>query len=66
MADCAGLTGNAAACNAADDVELAVGVSDIKRLTNKELESFKAKVIIDVSVINGDFAAACINADSCY
>ena len=65
MTDCAGLAGNAAACNAANDVELAVGVGYVKGLTNEELEGFKAEIFVDVSVVDGDFTAACVNTDSC-
>lgn len=42
VADSTGLTGNTAACNAANDVELLFGTGENERLTNDRLEGIKA------------------------
>ena len=47
MADSTGLTGNTAACNAANDVELLFGTGENERLTNDRLEGIKAEIIVD-------------------
>ena len=53
MTDCTSLAGNAAACNGADNVELAEAVGEVERLTNNEFQRFKAEVIVNVSAVDG-------------
>ena len=65
MSDSTSLTGNAAALNGADDVELVQSVSNCKGLTNDELEGLKTKVIVDVSAVDGYLTAALVNTNSC-
>ena len=43
MADSTGLTGNTAACNAANDVELLFGTGENERLTNDRLEGYQGR-----------------------
>ena len=62
MADGACLSGHAAACNAANYVKLLVGLGQRKRLTNDELEGLKTEIIVDVAVVDGDFAGALIQS----
>ena len=65
MTDGAGLTGHAAALDGADDVNLAEGIGGDQRLTNDQLQGFKAEVIVDVTAIDDDGAgAAFIDADA--
>ena len=58
VADRAGLAGDAAACNAADNVELLVGLGEDERLTDDGLQGVKAEVIVDVAVVDRDLARA--------
>ena len=66
MTDRARLTGNAAAANAANYVELLAGLGELEGLTNDQLEGFKTEVIVDISVVDGDLTGASIEANSCY
>ena len=66
MANCASLTGYAAAGNGADDIELLSGLSQSQRLTNDQLQSIQTKVVINASVVDGDVAAAGVYTNSCY
>ena len=61
MADCAGLAGHAAAVDTADDIELLRRTRQREGLANDELQRFKAEIIIDGPVVNGDLARAGIN-----
>src|SRR5699024_5364374 len=62
VADRAGLAGDAAACNAADNVELLVGLGEDERLTDDGLQGVKAEVIVDVAVVDRDLARALVNS----
>ena len=61
MADCAGLAGHAAAVDTADDIELLRRTRQREGLANDQLQRFKAEIIIDGPVVNGDLARAGIN-----
>ena len=58
MADSTGLTGNTAACNAANDVELLFGTGENERLTNDCLEGIKAEIIVDIAVVDRNLTGA--------
>ena len=62
MTDRASLACNAAAVYAADYVELLLSVCKSERLTNDELESLKAEVIVDVSVVDCDLTCTLIKS----
>ena len=64
VADGAGLAGNAAAGDGADDVEPAQGVGEIQGLADQKLQGLQAEVIIDVPVVNGDLAGAGVKTDT--
>ena len=66
MADSACLTGNAAACNAADNIILIGSAGENERLTNDELKSFKTEILVDVTVIDGDFAGAVLDTNASH
>ena len=54
MAHCAGLSGNAAACDSGFDIDLAEGIGRNQRLTYDKLEGIEAEVIVDVTAVDGD------------
>ena len=58
VTDRAGLTGDAATGNGADDVVFAHGVRRLKRLIDDQLQRVEAEVVVDVSAVDGDGAAA--------
>ena len=62
MADSTGLTGNTAACNAANDVELLFGTGENERLTNDRLEGIKAEIIVDIAVVDRNLTGALVNS----
>ncbi len=62
VTDCAGLAGNAAAGYAADNIKLFAGLGENQGLANDELQGFKAEIIIDIAVVDGDFAGALIKS----
>ena len=64
MANSACLTGNAAACNAADNIILIGSAGENERLTNDELECFKTEVIVNISVVNGNLSGTCIKTNT--
>ncbi len=68
VADGAGLAGHAAAGNAADNVELAGGLSQLKGLTDDELKGLETEILIYISVavraLDDDPAGAGVKADS--
>lgn len=64
VADGAGLAGYAAACDGADDIVFAERLGQGHRLADNQLEGVKAEIIVDVSAIDGDAAAAGINSDA--
>ena len=65
VADSTGLTGNTAACNAANDVELLFGTGENERLTNDRLEGIKAEIIVDIAVVDRDLTGALVNSYTC-
>lgn len=58
MTDCAGLAGHAAAVNAADNIEFLGRTRQRERLANDKFQRFKAEIIIDGPIVNGDLARA--------
>ena len=52
------LTGDTAACNVRNDVELAVGAGYAEGLVDDELQGLETEVIIDGTAVDGDLAAA--------
>ena len=58
MADSAGLTGDAAAVDAGDDVELADGVGGVEGLVDDQLEGVKSEIIVDIAAVDADSAAS--------
>ena len=58
------LTGHAAACNGADDIEFTESIGQCKGLTNDEFQSIKSEIVVNVSAVDGDFTGAGINSDS--
>ena len=66
VADGAGLSGNAAAGHAADDVKLLVGAGEGQGLTDDIFQGVQAKVIIDIAVVDGDLAGALVQACLLY
>ena len=62
MTDGTGLAGYAAAAYTANDVKLLSGVGDGQRLTHDQFQGLQTKVIINISVVDGDLAGTCINA----
>ena len=51
VADCASLSGNAAAGDGADDVELALRLGECEGLADDQLEGIEAEVIIDRATV---------------
>ena len=64
VTDRAGLTGHAAAGDAADDVELVVQFGHVEGLTNDELQRVETEVIVDISVVDRDLAGAGIDTNA--
>ena len=64
MTDCAGLTGDSAAADAADNIELLSCACECERLTDDELEGLKTEIVINVSIIDYDFACTGIKTNS--
>ena len=58
VTDSAGLAGNAAASDGANDIKLAQGIGKGHGLTNDQLQSFEAEVLIDVTAIDGEGTGA--------
>jgi hypothetical protein len=58
VADGAGLAGHAAALDGGFDVNLAHGVGGDQGLTNDELQGLETEVIVDLTAVDGDDAAA--------
>jgi len=54
VTDCAGLTGNAAACDGSFDIHLAEGIGCVERLTNEKLQGLKTEVIVNVASVYRD------------
>ena len=66
MTDCACLTGEATAVNVSNDVELADSLGNAEGLIYDELEGLKAKVIFNVSAVDGDSTGTGVETYSCY
>ena len=66
MTDSAGLTGNTAAGHCADNIELIGSLGNAEGLTNDQLESLKAEVIVNVSAVDGDFACTLVDTNAGY
>ena len=65
MTDGAGLTGNAAALDGADDVDLADVLGGDQGLTNDQLQGVQTKVVVDVAAVDDDGAGAVlVNANT--
>ena len=60
MTDGAGLAGDAAAFDGADEVDLAEHVGGGQRLTDDHLQRVEAEVIVDVTTVDGDGAGAAL------
>ena len=64
VTDGAGLAGNAAAGDGANDIKLAQGIGEGHGLTDDQLQSLKAEIIVDVSAVNGDLAGAGVQTNA--
>ena len=65
MTDGAGLAGNAAALDGADNVDLTDQIGRSQRLTDDHLQGIEAEIIVDIATVDGDGAgAALIDADT--
>ena len=60
VTDCAGLTGNAAACNGADDVNGTQSLGSNQRLTNDQLQGVQTEILVNVTAIDGDGTSAAL------
>ena len=58
VTDSASLTGNTAAGNADDDVILALQAQQDQRRTDDQLQGLQTKVVVDVTIVDGDLAGA--------
>ena len=58
VADSAGLAGNAAACNGGLNVKLAGSTGELQRLANQQLEGLQAKIIVNISAVDGDLTSS--------
>ena len=66
MADSACLTGDTAALNGADDIELTLGAGNGKGLIYDELESLETEILVNAALIYSDSAGAGNDAYSCH
>ena len=64
MTDRAGLTGDPAAGDVGNDIELARGAGDAEGLVDDELQGLEPEVIVNVAVVDGDLAGAGIESDA--
>ena len=64
MADGAGLAGDAAAGDAAFDVELIRGAGQVQRLTDNQLEGVQAEIIVDIAAVDLHAAGPLVQADA--
>ena len=60
------LTGEAAAANVCNDIELAGGLGYAEGLVNDILKSFKTKIVVYVSAVDGNNAGTGIKTNSSY
>ena len=58
VAQSAGLTGNAAAFNGGNDVDLAELLGSGERLTDDHLQGLETEILVDVAAVDGDGAGA--------
>src|SRR5699024_2139253 len=66
VTDSASLAGHAAAGHAANDIKLLIGAGEGEGLTDNILQGIKAKIIVDVTVVDGDLAGTLIKTHSGY
>ena len=64
VADSASLTGNTAAGNADDDIVLALQAQQDQRRTDDQLQGLQTKVVIDITIVDGDLASAGVNTNA--
>ena len=65
VADSAGLTGHAAACDGDNNVNLANQVSSDQGLTDDQLQGLQTKVIVDIAAVDDDgTGAVLVNANT--
>ena len=58
VAQSAGLTGNAAAFNGGNDIDLAELLGSGERLTDDHLQGLETEILVDVAAVDGDGAGA--------
>ena len=58
MTDSTGLTGVAAAVNVHEDVEFINCIGSSKGLTNGNLKGFKAEILVNASLVDGEVACS--------
>ena len=66
MTDSTCLTGDTAALNVSNDVELAHGIGDAEGLVNDELKGLKAEVLVNVTAVYSDVTGSGIKANAGY
>ena len=54
VTDSAGLAGNAATCDGANDINGTQGLGGDQGLTNDQLQGVEAEIIVDVTAVDGD------------
>ena len=59
------LTGEAAAANVCNDIELTNGLGNTEGLVNDELESLKTEIIVYISAVDGYVTGTGIETNSC-
>ena len=64
MTDRTSLTGNAAAANGADNVKFTSSVGNFKWLTNDQFEGIQTEVLVNVSVVDGNFTGTWVQSYS--
>ena len=66
MTDCTSLAGKAAASYSANDVKLLSGLGSFQRLTNDQLQGVQTKVVVEGTIVDGDFTSTARNqTNSC-
>ena len=65
VTDRTSLTGNAAAANGADNVKFTSSVGNFKWLTNDQFEGIQTEVLVNVSVVDGNFTGTWVQSYSC-
>ena len=64
MTDRTCLAGETAACNGANDIELANVTGNAEGLVNDELQGVQTEIFVDGTTVNGDCAGAGIQANA--